>query len=77
MAAWESIAFQFLKNSSLASVENLEAQYKAILQSPLNLQRLAILDAPLDPRTTEDCLVLDVIVFESVFESSRKHKEGG
>ena len=77
MLAWESIAFQFLRNQTLAAVEALGAQYKAILESPLDLQRLATLNAPVDPRATEDCLLLDVIVPESVFESCAESKRGG
>jgi cholinesterase len=59
---WEEIASYFLGGSDLATLEYVEEEIEEV-EAALTISGLA---AP-DPRTTEDCLFLDVIVPESIY----------
>jgi carboxylesterase type B len=59
---WEEIASYFLAGSDVATLEYVEEEIDALTAS------LTISSAPQsDPRATEDCLFLDVIVPESIY----------
>ncbi|KUJ09769.1 alpha/beta-hydrolase [Mollisia scopiformis] len=59
---WEEIASYYLQGYGTATLEYVEEEIDA-LEASLTISGLA---AP-DPRTTEDCLFLDVIVPESIY----------
>jgi carboxylesterase type B len=58
---WEYIAAQFLP------------QY--LLGQPINITNEPIPPPVIDPRTTEDCLFLDIIVPKKVFENAGSKKK--
>lgn len=59
---WEEIASYYLGGSNITTLEYVEEELDE-LEASLTISGLA---AP-DPRTTEDCLFLDVIVPESIY----------
>jgi len=73
--AWTFIARQFLTelvagNASQFNYTESSLELQAYLQSP------AVQNATPDPRTSEDCLFLDVIVPKAVFDNANnKHRK--
>ncbi len=69
LAAWELTQIEFLSGVPLSVLINQTSSASANLS-------LASIPAP-DPRTSEDCLFLDVFVPKSIFDSkATKHSKG-
>ncbi|KAI9822473.1 MAG: hypothetical protein M1827_000192 [Pycnora praestabilis] len=70
--SWELIAAQIIPGLAAGNGYNLSS----IIQPSNSTTQVPLQDLPVDPRTTEDCLFLDVIVPQQIFAKAGNNTNG-